>query len=283
MRSASDIGPVLVTGCSSGVGRAAAIAFRTAGFETFASARNLAALEELRALGCHTLALDVTDEAARRAAIAAVENGFGAVGVLVNNAGYGQYGPIEEISLDDMRRQFETNVLGAMRLSQLALPSMRRAGRGRIVNVSSVAGRVSVMGGGAYHAAKFALEAIADAMRPEVKPFGIDVVNILPGPIATQFEATLLRTIPDLGADGPYGHFKRNLARRMRAFLAPRGLGVMTANKVAEVVFRAATARRPRTRYNVGLIAILGPIGRALAPDRLVDAVTSLAISSKRR
>lgn len=153
MRSASDIGPVLVTGCSSGVGRAAAIAFRTAGFETFASARNLAALEELRALGCHTLALDVTDEAARRAAIAAVEDRFGAVGVLVNNAGYGQYGPIEEISLDDMRRQFETNVLGAMRLSQLALPSMRRAGRGRIVNVSSVAGRVSVMGGRAYHAA----------------------------------------------------------------------------------------------------------------------------------
>lgn len=282
MRRASHIGPVLITGCSSGVGRAAAMAFRAAGFETFASARNLAALEELRALGCHTLALDVTDEAARRGAVTDVENRFGAVGILVNNAGYGQYGPVEEISLDDIRRQFETNVLGAMRLSQLVLPAMRRAGQGRIVNVSSVAGRVSVMGGGAYHAAKFALEAIADAMRPEVKPFGIRVVNVLPGPIATDFEATLLKTIPELGADGPYGLFKRNLARRMHAFLAPGGFGVMTAAEVAEVVFKAATATHPRTRYNVGLIATLGPLGRALTPDRIVDAVTSLVISSKR-
>lgn len=119
-------------------------------------------------------------------------------------------------------------------------------------------------------------------MRPEVKPFGIDVVNVLPGPIATQFEATLLRTIPDLGADGPYGHFKEILRGECAHSLHPRPQ-VMTANKVAEVVFRAATARRPRTRYNVGLIATLGPIGRALAPDRLVDAVTSLAISSERR
>ncbi len=280
----SNNGPVLITGCSSGVGRAAARAFHAAGYATFATARNPETLDELAAIGCETLALDVTDEAARRAAVEAVERRFGAVGILVNNAGYGQYGPIEEVSLDAMRRQFETNVFGAMRLSQLVLPAMRRAGKGRIVNVSSVAGRVSVMGGGAYHAAKFALEAIADALRPEVEPFGVDVVNVLPGPIATHFEAALMKTIPqlDAAADGnPYASFKKNLARRMHAFLTPGGFGVMTAEHVARVVLKAATTSRPRTRYSVGFIARFGPFGRALAPDRLVDAVTRYDISSR--
>jgi len=277
----SNIGPVLITGCSSGVGRAAAMAFRTAGFETFATARNLATLEELRAIGCRTLTLDVTDEVSRHAAVKAVEKEFGAVGILVNNAGYGQYGPIEEISLHNMRRQFETNVFGGMRLSQLVLPAMRRAGKGRIVNVSSVAGRVSIMGGGAYHASKFAVEAIADALRPEIEPFGIAVVNVLPGPIATHFETTLLSTIPGTGANSPYMPFKKNLARRMHTFLTPGGFCVMTADHVARVVFKAGTVSRPRTRYSVGFIAKLGPFGRALAADRLVDAVIRLVISSK--
>ncbi len=280
-----NLGPVLITGCSTGVGRAAAIAFRAAGFTTFATARNPATLEDLHAIGCHTLALDVTDEDQRRSAVEVIEKQFGAVGILVNNAGYGQYGPIEEISLDDMRAQFETNVFGGMRLSQLVLPAMRREGCGRIVNVSSVAGRVSVMGGGAYHASKFAIEAIADALRPEVEPFGIKVVNVLPGPIATHFEATLMKTIADTGResgiDSPYAPFRKNLARCMHKFLRPGGFGVMSAEHVAKIVFKAATVSHPRTRYSVGFIAKLGPVGRALVPDRLVDAVTSWAMSSK--
>ncbi|MGO9008311.1 MAG: SDR family NAD(P)-dependent oxidoreductase [Beijerinckiaceae bacterium] len=281
MLKMSTIGPVLITGCSSGVGHAAAIAFRSAGFETFATARNPATLEKLRAIGCRTLALDVTDEVSRRSAVEAVEKQFGAVHILVNNAGYGQYGPIEEISLDAIRRQFETNVFGGMRLSQLVLPAMRRAGKGRIINVSSVAGRVAIMGGGAYHASKFAIEAIADALRPEVEPFGIAVVNVLPGPVATQFETTLIKSIPDTGADSPYAPFRKGLARRMHAFLRPGGFGVMTADHVARVVFKAGTVSRPRTRYSVGFIAKLGPFGRALVPDRLVDAVMRLLMSSR--
>ncbi|MGP0061583.1 MAG: SDR family NAD(P)-dependent oxidoreductase [Beijerinckiaceae bacterium] len=281
MLKMSNSGPVLITGCSSGVGYAAAMAFRSAGFETFATARNPATLETLRAIGCRTLALDVTDEASRRSAVETVEKQFGAVHILVNNAGYGQYGPIEEISLDAMRRQFETNVFGGMRLSQLVLPAMRRAGKGRIVNVSSVAGRVAIMGGGPYHASKFALEAIADALRPEVEPFGIAVVNVLPGPIATQFETTLMKTIPDTGADSPYAPFRKSLARHMHAFLRPGGFGVMTADHVARIVFKAGTVARPRTRYSVGFIAKLGPFGRALVTDRLVDAVIRLVMSSK--
>ena len=277
----SIIGPVLITGCSTGVGRAAAIAFRKAGFETFATARNPGTLDDLHTIGCRVLTLDVTDENSRLSAVSTVEKQFGAVGVLVNNAGYGQYGPIEEISLEHMRRQFETNVFAGVRLSQLVLPAMRQVGKGRIINVSSVAGRVSVLGGGAYHASKFALEAVTDALRPEVAPFGVAVVNVAPGPIATNFEATLLKSIPEVDADGPYALFRKNLARRMHRFLRAGGFGVLTADHVATIILKAATASRPRTRYNVGFIAKFGPYGRALTPDRMVDAVTRSNMSSK--
>ncbi len=248
--------------------------FRARGYEVFASARNPSALDDLRALGCRTLALDITDETARCAAVEAVEREFGAVGILINNAGYGQYGPLEEISLDALRLQFETNVFGGLRLSQLVLPAMRCAGHGRIVNISSVAGRVSSIGGGAYHASKFALEALTDALRPEVEPFGIDVVNVLPGPIDTRFEKTLLESIPDTGPQSPYAYFKQRLAGRMRSFLDPRGFGVMSAETVARAVFKAGTVKHPWTRYSVGIIANLGPVGRALTPDRVVDVMT---------
>ena len=276
-------GPALITGCSSGLGQAAAKIFRKADYETFATARDPSTLDDLRALGCRTLTLDVTSEDARGAAVEAVEREFGAIGILVNNAGYGQYGPLEEISLDALRLQFETNVFGALRLSQLALPAMRRAGRGRIVNISSVAGRVSSLGGGAYHATKFAIEALTDALRPEVEPFGVDVVDVLPGPIATRFEATLLKHIPDTGPQSPYAYFKQRLAARMHNFLDPQKFGVMTAEAAARVVFKAATARRPKTRYSVGFIAHLGPIGRALTPDRVVDVVTRRKVSVKKK
>lgn len=274
MLTPSDTGPVLITGCSSGVGHASAKLFREAGFETFATARDPSTLDDLRALGCRTLTLDVTDEAARVATVAAAEREFGAVGILVNNAGYGQYGPLEEIPLDAIRRQFETNVFGGLRLSQLLLPGMRAKRFGRIVNVSSVAGRVSVLGGGAYHASKFAVEALTDALRPEVEPFGIDVVNVLPGPVATHFEATLLKDIPDTGPDSPYAYFRMRLAQRMREFLDPKHFDVLTADDVAKVIVKAATTERPRTRYNVGMVAKLGTIGRALTPDRVVDFMT---------
>lgn len=273
MSKPNHLGPVLVTGCSSGVGRAAALALRAAGFTTFATARDPAKLDELREAGCRVLALDVTDEASRVAAVRTIEDEFGAVGILVNNAGYGQYGPLEEIAPDAIRRQFETNVFGGLRLSQLVLPAMRRMRRGRIITVSSVAGRVSIPGGGAYHATKFALEALADALRPEVQPFGIDVVNILPGPIATHFEATLLKFIPGAGAQSPYRGFKINLARKMHEFLRPSRFGVLTPERVARTILKAATAKHPHSRYSVGLYAQFGPLGRAITPDWLVDLV----------
>jgi NAD(P)-dependent dehydrogenase (short-subunit alcohol dehydrogenase family) len=282
MRSPAETGPVLITGCSTGLGRASARLFAAAGYSTVATARDEGALAELRRLGCETLTLDVADEGSRRAAVAAVERRHGAVGVLINNAGYGQYGPLEEVPLELYRRCFEVNVFGAVGLAQLVLPAMRRAGRGRIVNVSSLAGRVTAQGGGIYHMTKYALEAMADALRPEVKPFGIDVVNVLPGPFDSAFRDKVVASIPDTGPDSPYARYRRRLGAWMVAFLTPGRFGVMSAEQVAGAVFKAATAARPRTRYYVGFYAKLSPIGRWFTPDRVVDAAMTRQIPIKR-
>ena len=274
----ADAGPVLITGCSSGLGRASARLFQAAGYRTIATGLDESELGELRVLGCETLTLDVSNEEQRRSAVATVEQRHGAIGVLVNNAGYGQYGTIEEVPLDLIRRCFETNVFGMVRMAQLVLPAMRRARRGRIVNVSSVAGRVTTAGGGVYHMTKYAIEAMADALRPEVKPFGIDVVNVLPGPFVSAYRDKVVASIPDTGPASPYAHFKSSLGAWMVAFLKPGRFGVMSAEQVARAVFKAGTAANPRTRYNVGFYARFSPFGRALTPDRLVDAVMAREI-----
>lgn len=270
--------PVLITGCSSGLGQATARLFREAGYLTVATARNPAMLADLAALGCDTLQLDVTDEASRTAAVAEAEKRHGPISVLVNNAGYGQYGPLEEISPALLQRAFDTNVFGLLRMSQLVLPGMRRIGRGRIVNISSLAGRVTAQGGGVYHMTKYAVEAIADAMRPEVKPFGVEIVNVLPGPFVSPYRDKVIASIPDTGPDSPYRVYKRSIGRYMLHFLDPNTFGTMPIEKVARVVFRAGTVSRPRTRYNVGFWANFGPVGRFLAGDRVVDWWTSREI-----
>jgi len=263
--------PVLITGCSSGLGRASALKFREAGYLTVATARDPSTLAQLAELGCDTVQLDVTDEASRMAAIAEVERRHGPIGILINNAGYGQYGPLEEISPELLQRAFATNVFGLLRMSQLVMPGMRRARRGRIVNISSLAGRVTAQGGGVYHMTKYAVEAIADAMRPEVKPFGVDLVSVLPGPFVSPYRDKVIASIPDTGASSPYRIYKRNIGAYMLHFLDPKTFGTMPVDKVARVVFRAATTPRPRTRYNVGFWANFGPVGRYLAGDRIVD------------
>ncbi|SEP59609.1 Short-chain dehydrogenase [Faunimonas pinastri] len=263
--------PVLITGCSSGIGRASAIAFARRGFLTVATSRNLADIEDLRAEGCEIRALDVTDDGSAET-VAAIEKRFGPVGVLVNNAGFPQYGPIEEVPLDGVRRSFETNVLGVVRMAQLVLPGMREVGRGRIVNVSSVAGRVSMPGAGIYHASKFALEAISDALRVEVKDFGIDVANVLPGPVATKFVGKVAAGLPDTGPDSPYRGFKDSVRLMMERALRPGNPGVLSPEDIAAAILSAATDRVPRIRYNVGSFSKLAPMLHAIAPERVVDA-----------
>ncbi len=213
-------GPVLITGCSSGIGRAAALSLHQAGFTVYATARQTSALAELSGLGLRTLALDVTDEESMTQAVAAVEADAGAVRVLINNAGYGLYGPVEQQPMAEIRRQFETNFFGLVRLTQLVLPGMRRQGRGRILNVSSMGGRITLPGGAFYHASKYAVEALSDALRMEVAQFGIDVVLIEPGPVKTPWNdvaaASLSTAAPSATAARAAGRYRprARMARR---------------------------------------------------------------------
>jgi NAD(P)-dependent dehydrogenase (short-subunit alcohol dehydrogenase family) len=266
---------VLITGCSTGIGRAAAARLARAGHTVYASARQPGSLDELVALGCRPLALDVCDEASMRAAVAEVERREGAVGVLVNNAGYGSEGPLEEIPLGEVRRQFETNLFGPIQLTQLVLPGMRRQRWGRIVNLSSMGGRLTLPGGGVYHATKYALEALSDALRFEVRGFGIDVVVIEPGAIKTRFGDTALARIRALGGeDSPYAGFRGALAEQIRGiYEGPMAVFAGAPDDVARAIERAITARRPPTRVPVTLGARVLMGLRRWLPDRAFDAM----------
>jgi NAD(P)-dependent dehydrogenase (short-subunit alcohol dehydrogenase family) len=266
---------VLVTGCSSGIGRATAERLAARGMAVWASARRVETLADLGRRGCRTLALDVTDEASMVHAVRAVEEAHGHVGALVNNAGYSQSGAVESVPMADVRRQFETNVFGLLRLSQLVLPGMRAAGAGRIVNVSSMGGRFSLPGGGAYHATKHAVEALSDALRFEVAGFGVDVVVVQPGIIVTRFGEVAAASVDGAGdGDGDaYAAFNGAIAR-MTAQTYERGplrrLGG-GPERVAAVIETAITAERVRPRYPVTPSARLLMATRRLLSDRLWD------------
>jgi short-subunit dehydrogenase len=264
--------PVLITGCSTGIGRATAEHLAKAGLTVYATARREESIEDLKQAGCRTLALDVTDEASMQAAVAAVEEAEGSVGSLVNNAGYSQSGAVETIPMDELRRQFETNVFGLVRMCQLVLPGMRKAGRGRIVNVSSMGGKLVFPGGGAYHGTKFAVEAISDALRFEVRGFGVHVSIIEPGLIKTDFGKTAVGSVPQ--GDGPYAEFNTAVANATAgAYEGPMARLGAGPEAVAKAIEKAITARRPRTRYPVTASArfLLGQ--HAILPDRAWDRV----------
>ncbi len=267
---------VLVTGCSSGIGAATVRHLSVRGWKVYATARRPEVLETLQRAGVATLALDVTSEESMLEAVRSVEGREGAVGVLVNNAGYMQGGAVESLSAEQIRRQFETNVFGLIRLTQLVLPGMRRQGWGRIVNVSSMGGRMTLPGGGIYHATKHSVEALSDALRFEVRRFGVDVVVVQPGLVRSQFSS---RAVGSMGAvttaagDMPYAGFHASVKLATRDSYVQGILGRFTCEPeaVARVIGRALEARRPRTRYRVGLMAhvVLGL--RTVLSDRLWD------------
>jgi len=265
---------VLITGCSTGIGRATAVRLARAGQTVYASARRAESIRDLERESCRVLALDVCDEASMRAAVDEVERREGAVGALVNNAGYGSEGPLEEVPMEEIRRQFETNVFGLIRMTQLVLPGMRRQGYGRVVNLSSMGGRMTLPGGGVYHATKYAVEALSDALRFEVRGFGIDVVVIEPGAIKTEFGATAIAKIDAAAKDGsPYAEFREVLKQQIRAaYEGPMAALGGGPDHVARVIEKAIRARRPRTRYPVTPSAYLLMGLRRWLPDRGFDA-----------
>ena len=260
---------VLVTGCSSGIGRATAERLAASGWTVYATARRPESVADLSEHGCRTLALDVTDDESMQAAVRSVEEAEGAVGVLVNNAGYSQSGAIETIPLDQVRRQFETNVFGLMRMCQLVLPGMRAQGSGRILNVSSMGGRLTFPGGGAYHATKHAVEALSDALRFEVRGFGIDVVIIEPGLIKTHFGDTAVASVSEIGSDGAYADFNAAVAKATaESYEGPFARLGGGPEAVARTIEKAVSSGRPRTRYPVTASARLILRIRKLLPDR---------------
>jgi NAD(P)-dependent dehydrogenase (short-subunit alcohol dehydrogenase family) len=205
------------------------------------------------------------------AAVDAVTAESGRIDALVNNAGYSQSGAAETLNLDDVRRQFETNVFGLLRLSQLVLPTMRAQREGRIVNISSMGGKLVFPGGGAYHATKFAVEAFSDAMRFEVSGFGIKVIIIEPGLITTNFDQAAVGSM-DLEAGGPYAEFNRTVASATEdVYKGPMKRLGGPPEAVAKVIEKALTARRPRTRYTVTPSATMSIVSRRLMTDRMWD------------
>jgi len=262
---------VLITGCSSGIGHATAELLAGEGWTVYATARKPETLADLEARGCQTLALDVTDEASMTAAVQTVENAEGAVGVLINNAGYSQSGAVESVPMEQVRRQFDTNVFGLIRMCQLVLPGMRRQHWGRIVNLSSMGGRLTFPGGGMYHATKYAVEAISDALRFEVRGFGVEVVIVEPGLIVTNFGETASASASGQ-TDGPYADFNQAIAKATdevyRGPLAKLGGG---PEVVAKTIAAALKAERPKTRYPVTASARVMMGQRRLMPDRAWD------------
>jgi short-subunit dehydrogenase len=265
---------VLITGCSTGIGRATAEHLARRGWTVYATARRPETIQDLAGAGCRILALDVCDEGSMRAAVDTIERAEGAVGVLVNNAGYGQEGAFESTPMAEVRRQFETNVFGLIRLSQLCLPGMRRQRWGRIVNLSSMGGKLTFPGGAFYHATKHAVESLSDALRFEVRGFGVDVIVIEPGPIKTSFGDTAIHSIDRPGAGDPaYAAFNQAVAAKIKeAYEGPMGRLAAGPEAVAQVIEKAIGATRPATRYPVTAAARMMMGLRRWLPDRAFDA-----------
>jgi NAD(P)-dependent dehydrogenase (short-subunit alcohol dehydrogenase family) len=263
----------LVTGGSSGIGERTAVRLQEVGFTTYAVARRVERMEELVRAGVTTFAMDVTDDASMSEGIDRILAEHGRVDVLVNNAGYGSYGAVETVPMDEARRQFEVNVFGLARLIQLVTPGMRERGNGRIVNISSIGGKFYEPLGAWYHATKFAVEGFSDSLRLELAPHGIRVVIIEPGTILTEWSDIAGDAVVETSAGTAYEQQAEGVRRRFEAAYRPR----LASNPdvVAKAVVRAATSRRPKTRYPVGRGARTVLTARSLLPDRAFDAVVS--------
>jgi NAD(P)-dependent dehydrogenase (short-subunit alcohol dehydrogenase family) len=262
----------IVTGASSGIGEAAALALKDKGYVVYAAARRVERMADLDRAGVRVVAVDVTDDASLVAFVDRVVAECGRVDVLVNNAGYGSYGALEDVPLDEARRQFEVNVFGLARLTQLVLPHMRSRRSGRVINMSSMGGKMYEPLGSWYHATKFALEGLSDSLRMELAPLGIQVVLIEPGAIKTEWGGIAADGLRERSGSGAYAGQAARIGAALDAGSGPGARG-SEPSVVADAVVRAATARRPRTRYAVGLGAkpLIGL--RRLLPDRAFDLV----------
>ncbi len=261
----------LVTGGSSGIGEQTALRLRDAGFTTYAVARRVDRMETLARGGVTTFAMDVTDDASMVAGVERVIADHGRLDVLVNNAGYGSYGSVEDVPIDEARRQFEVNVFGLARLIQLVTPQMRAQASGRIINVSSIGGKFYEPLGAWYHATKFAVEGLSDSLRVELAPYGIRVVIIEPGPIRTEWNTISRESLVEVSRGTAYEDQAEKVRSRMEK--ADQPMTSSGPEVVAHKIVKAATTSRPKPRYPVGRGAgtIMG--ARRVLPDRAFDRI----------
>jgi NAD(P)-dependent dehydrogenase (short-subunit alcohol dehydrogenase family) len=267
-----------VTGASSGIGEATARALLADGYKVYAGARRLERMSDLAARGATLVALDVTDDTSIIAAVDTIKNTAGRLDVLVNNAGYGSYGALEDVPLEEARRQFEVNVFGLARLCQLALPMMRAQKSGKIVNVTSIGGKIWEPFGAWYHATKFAVEGLSDSLRVEVERFGIDVIIIEPGAIQTEWAGIAADGLLRASGGGAYAAYATRHARMLNGTKSSRLPS--PPEVVARTIARAVRARRPRTRYAIGGGARTILFLNRILPDRLFDRLIWLLSQS---
>jgi NAD(P)-dependent dehydrogenase (short-subunit alcohol dehydrogenase family) len=265
----------LVTGASSGIGAATARRLAELGFTVYGAARRMDRLDDLTVSGVRPLAMDVTDEASMDAGVKQVIADTGRIDVLVNGAGYGSYGALEDVPLDEGRRQFEVNVFGAVRLTQLVLPHMRAQRSGTIVNITSMGGRIYTPLGGWYHGTKFALEAISDCLRIETKPFGIHVVVVEPGGIATEWGGIAADGLRATSGHGAYADQADAMVKSLTDPGSTRRNSPPTV--IADTIAKAVTTGRPKTRYVAGFGARPLILARRLLPDRAFDRLITRA------
>lgn len=241
----------LVTGASSGIGRATAIALKENGFTVFAGARRLDRMEDLKKLAICPMQLDVTDDASMQELVQTIEKEAGAIDVLVNNAGYGSYGSVEDVSIVEARRQIEVNLFGLARMTQLVLPGMRRQHSGKIVNVTSIGGKIATPLGGWYHASKFAVEGLSDSLRNEVRQFGIDVIIIEPGGVKSEWGEIAMENLIKASLNSPY----RGLAEKTLKLLAGTTNHNAEPSVIGRLIIKAISSAHPKPRYTAGYLS----------------------------
>ena len=271
-------GVALVTGASSGIGEAIALAMHDAGYVVYAGARRVDRMATLATRGIVAIELDVTDDASMEAAVQRIHDEVGRIGVLVNNAGYGSYGALEDVPMSEARRQIEVNVFGLARLCQLVIPEMRHARRGTIINISSVGGKFGEPFGVWYHASKFAVEGLSDSLALELAPFGVHVVAVEPGGIKTEWAAISADHLEATSGAGYYGVAATKAARVMRGLNDMKLIG--TSEQVAEGVMKILAKRRPKFRYAVAGGAKPLLVVRKLTNDRIFYSLYRLVTRS---
>jgi len=267
---------VLITGASSGIGEATAMLLNKEGCRVYGAARRLEKMEHLQALGIRVIKMDMTKDDQIVAGVETIIKEQGKIDILVNNAGYGSYGAIEDVPLEEARRQFEVNIFGLARLCQLVLPHMRRNNYGKIVNISSMGGKLYAPLGGWYHATKYALEGLSDCMRMETKEFGIDVIIIEPGIIKSEWGDIAIDSMVKTSGSTSYSKLAQAAAKLFKkAYAHPRS---SPPDVIAQVILKAVTSKRPKTRYVAGHMARTYLFFRKMLSDKIFDKMMLLAV-----